>query len=104
MCDQVEISYLEHETNDWVQGKISFLVDPQEPLLAVVKRQKLAWFRNVTCHKSLQNHSSGHLGGWVTLWSAEEMLDGQRKRVDIPAYARIADKGLLQKRLEADLC
>ena len=25
----------------------------------------------------LQNHPSGHLGGWVTLWSAEEMLDGR---------------------------
>ena len=23
----------------------------------------------------LQNHSSGHLGGWATLWLTEEMLD-----------------------------
>ena len=38
------------------------------------------------------------------LWSAEEMLDGQRQRVDIPAHARAAHKGLLQKRLEEDLC
>ena len=32
------------------------------------------------CHtpqQPLQNHSSGHLGRWATLWSAEEMLDGQ---------------------------
>ena len=32
------------------------------------------------CHnlwQPLQNHPSGHLGGWATLWSAEEMLDGQ---------------------------
>ena len=27
------ISHLEHETNDWVQSKINFLVGPREPLL-----------------------------------------------------------------------
>ena len=47
------ISYLEHETNDWVWSRISFLVGPQEPLLATVKRRKLAWFGHVTSHVSL---------------------------------------------------
>ena len=46
-------SYLEHKTDDWVRSKISFLVGPQEPLLATVKRRKLAWFRHVTGHNSL---------------------------------------------------
>ena len=32
--------------------------------------------------------------------SAEEMLDGQYQRVDIPAHARSTQKGLPQKRLE----
>ena len=49
----VRISYLEHETNGWVWSKLDFLVGPQEPLLAAVKRWKLAWFRQVTCHDSL---------------------------------------------------
>ena len=49
-----------------------------------------------------QNHPSGHLGGWATPWSAEEMVDGQHQRVDIPAHAIAANKGLLQKRLEGD--
>ena len=52
------------------------------------------------CHtprQPLQNHPSGHLGGWTTPWSAEEMLDGQRQRVSTPAHARTAHKGLLQK-------
>ena len=40
-------------TNDWVQSKINFLVGPQEPLLATVKRWKLAWFGHVTRHDSL---------------------------------------------------
>ena len=39
-----------------------------------------------------------------TAWSAEELLDGQYQRVDISAHARPAHKGLLQKRLEEDLC
>ena len=47
------ISYLDHKTNDWVQSKINFLVDPQERLLATVKRQKLAWFGHVTRHDNL---------------------------------------------------
>ena len=42
-------------------------------------------------------------GGWAMPWSAKEMLDGQPQRVDIPAHARTAHKGLLQKRLEEDL-
>ena len=59
------------------------------------------------CHmpiQPLQCYPSGHLGGWATLWSAEEMLDGQHQRMDNRAHARTAHKGLLQKRVEEDLC
>ena len=52
----------------------------------------------------VRNYPSGHLGGWPTPWLAEEKLDGQSERVDIPAHARTAHKGFLQKRLEGDLC
>ena len=48
--------------------------------------------------------SAGHSGGWATPWLSQEMLDGQRQRVDIPSNARTAHKGFLQKRLEEDLC
>ena len=47
------ISYLQHKTNDWVCSKIYFHVGPQEPLLATVKRKKLARFGHVTCRNSL---------------------------------------------------
>ena len=47
------IPCLEHKTNDWLRSKINSLVCPQEPLLATVKRWKLALFRHVTCHQSL---------------------------------------------------
>ena len=40
----------------------------------------------------------------MMLWLAEKMLEGQHQKVDIPAHARAAHKGLLQKRLEEDLC
>ena len=36
--------------------------------------------------------------GWVMPWSAEETLDGHHQRVEIPANARTAQKGLLQKK------
>ena len=49
----MSISYLEHETNDWVRSKISFLVGPQEPLLATVKRRELAWYGHLKRHNSL---------------------------------------------------
>ena len=71
----------------------------------LVKRRELAWFGHVTSHNQpLRNPPSGHLGGWAAPWSAEEMLNRQHQRVDVPAHARTAHKGLLQKRLEEDLC
>ena len=39
--------------DNWVRSKINFLVGPQEPLLAIVESQKLAWFEHVTCRDSL---------------------------------------------------
>ena len=67
------ISYLEHKTCDWVRSKINFL-DPQEPLLASVNRQKLAWFGHVNCHGSLSQTilqgtlEGGHCYGWQKKW------------------------------------
>ena len=101
----LRISCLEHKTNDWVWSKINSLVSPQEPLLATVKRRKLAWLGRVTRDDSLSKAIlHGHLGGWAAPWSVEEMLDGQHQRLDIPARVRMTHKGLLQKRLEEDLC
>ena len=52
-----------------------------------------------TPRQPLKNHPSGHLGGWATPWSAEEMPDGQHQRADISGHARTARKGLLQKKV-----
>ena len=57
-----------------------------------------------TPQQPFQNHPSGHLGRQAMPWSGKEMLDGHHQRVDIPAHARTAHKGLLQKRLEKALC
>ena len=38
----VTSSTWKHKMNDWVRSKINFLVGPQEPILATVKRRKLA--------------------------------------------------------------
>ena len=48
------ISYLEQETSDWMQSKISFVVDTEVPFLAPpVKTRKLAWFGHVTRYDSI---------------------------------------------------
>ena len=99
----LRVSYLEHKTNDWLRSKIIFLVGPLEPLLAIVTRQKLAWFGHVTRHDSLSKTVSGYLGEWATLCSAEEMLDRQHRKADVPAHARTSHKGLLHNGLEEDL-
>ena len=57
-----------------------------------------------TPRQPVQNHHPRHLAGWAAPWSAEELLDGQHQRVNIPAHVRTAYKGLLQKRLDEDLC
>ena len=56
------------------------------------------------CHVQwlLQCYLPWHLGRWATPWLADEMLDGQHQRVDIPTHARNAHRGLLKKRLEED--
>ena len=66
------------ESTDWIQG-----------------------FRQTL--QPLQIYSSGHLGGWVAPWSAEEMLGGQHQRVDILNHTRTAHSDLPQKGLEKDL-
>ena len=44
---------------------INFLVGPEEPLLATVKRRKLAWFGHVACHDSLSKTIlQGIFEGW----------------------------------------
>ena len=78
----------------FVRSNIDFLLGLQEPRLATVNTRKLVWVGHVT-RQPLQNHPSGHFGGWATPWSAKEMLDGQHQRVNIPARARAAHKGLL---------
>ena len=49
----LRISYREHRTNASVTSEVEDLVGKQEPLLATIKRRKLAWFGHVTRHDGL---------------------------------------------------
>jgi len=49
----LRIAYTEHKTNEYVRNQIHLLVGQQEPLLATVKRRKIAWFGHTTRHNSL---------------------------------------------------
>ena len=97
------VTALEHRTSDWVRSKINFPVGLHEPLLGNCQETETCtvW----ACHtprQPLYTYPSGHLGGRATPWQAEEMLNGQHQRVDIPACSRIAHKGFLQQRQEED--
>ena len=47
------ISYLDRKTNDFVRSEVHKHVGHQEPLLATIKRRKLAWFGHVSRHNTL---------------------------------------------------
>ena len=47
------ITWKERKTNEYVFDQVSLLDGPQEPLLATIKRRKLAWFGHVTRHNTL---------------------------------------------------
>ena len=49
----LHISYLEHKTNDWVHGRINFLVDPKGTSSGNCQRQKFTRFGHVKRHSSL---------------------------------------------------
>ena len=89
----------------WVQSKINFLLGPQMPLLATVKRQKLAWFGHVTCYDSLSKTIlQGTLqGGQCHGQQRKCWMDNIKEWTSLP-NARTAHEGLLQKRLEEDPC
>ena len=89
----LRISYLKRKTHDWVRSEIDFLVG----LLGNSPG-------NSGISHAMTASPKPSFGGTLDGGSAEDMLDGPHQRVDIPAYARTAHKGLLQKRLEEDLC
>ena len=73
---------MEHKNNDWIRSKINFLMGPQEPLLAAVKKRKLAWFGPVTRLDSLFNTfrvlwRTGDRKGWMDIkeWTSLPMPD-----------------------------
>ena len=51
-----------------------------------------------TPRQPLQTHPSGHLGEWATPWSADEMLDWQHQRMDIPCTRKNCSQGPLAEK------
>ena len=82
----LRIPYMEHKTNDCVGSMISSLVGPQEPLLATVKRRKLAWFGHVTCQNSLSKTiPQGTLeGGRRRGWQRKCWMDNIKEWTSLP--------------------
>ena len=106
----LRISYLEHKTNEYVRDEVQGLAGPQEPLLATIKRRKLAWFGHVTRHDSLcKTIMQGTIEGgrrrgrqrkswldnikeWTKMTSPELLMQA----TDRPALRRIAASSALK--------
>ena len=76
----LHISFLEHKTIDWVRSKINFRVGSTGASSGNCQETETCMVH--ACHtpqQPVQNHPSGHFGGWVTPWSAEEIVYGQQQ-------------------------
>ena len=93
---------LENKISDWVWSKINFLVAHRN-LFWQLSRDGNWHGLDISRTTTAFLHPSWHLGGRATQQSADEMMDGQHQRVDIPGYARTAHEDLPYKRLEEGL-
>ena len=76
----LRIFHMECKTNDWVRND-RFACGPAGTSSGNCQETKSCMVR--ACHTPWQplqkKHPSGHLGGWATPLSADEMLDGQHQ-------------------------
>ena len=102
VCYAVLFLVAEHKTNDRARGKINFLVGPQEPLPANVKRRKLAWFGHIQRHDSLyKTIRHGTLeGGRRRGRQRKCWMDSIKEWTSLP----MPETGLLARGLEEELC
>ena len=49
----LQISYLEHKTNEYVWDRINSIAGHQETIITTIKRRKMAWFGHVLRHDTL---------------------------------------------------
>ena len=80
------ISYLERKTNGCVKRMFNFLLGPQEPLLATVKRWKLTWFGHIMSHDSLSKTilQSTLEGEWCCSWQRKCWMDNIKEWTSLP--------------------
>ena len=100
----LRIFHFEHKTNHRVWSKINFFVCPREPLVATVKRRKLAWFGHATRHDNLSQtvlQCTLEVGDAVVGRANVEWTTSKSGHI---CLCRTAHKGFPQKRLEEDLC
>ena len=89
------ISWADRKTNDFVREQVETLAGPQEPLLAIIKRRKLAWYGHVTRHNSIpKTVLQGTLeGGRRRGRQTKSWLDNIKEwtQMDSPALIRLAE-------------
>ena len=53
MRKTLQISYLEHKTNEYVWDRINSITDHQQTIVTTLKKSKMAWFGHVLRHDTL---------------------------------------------------
>ena len=101
----LDISWKEHKSNDFVRSQVAQLAGPQEPLLALVKRRKLAWFGHLIRRDTLSKTVlQGTLeGGRRRGRQTKSWMDNIREwtRLDSPTLIRRAEDRAEWRRLAA---
>ena len=97
------ISWKDRKTNDSVHKEITARAGPQENLVGIVKRRKLAWFGHITRHDSLaKTVMQGTLeGGRKRGRQAKCWADNLKEwtRLDSPTLTRLAEDRLAWRSL-----
>ena len=101
MCDVAYAGpYINYRVGPWAHRNLFRTGNSQR----MENLHSLGMSCHMACPKHILLRAPWKGGPQTPQRSAEEMLDGQCKRVDISAYARTAQDGLPQERLEEEFC
>ena len=89
------ISWKDHKTTDFVHNTVKARAGPQESLVGLVRRRKLAWFGHITRHNGLAKMvlqgtlEGGRKRGRQTKCWADNLKEWTR--IDSPTLTRLAE-------------
>ena len=91
--------------NEKVRAKIQQAIEPQEDLLAIIKRRKLQWYGHVSPFiRSGQNHLAKHSEMGKKTRQTEEEVGRQHQGMDRPGVCQVPEGSGEQGKMEETGC